>query len=92
MSGRGLTRTAYALFGAGLLAEGVVASRASEPAFAALLIACGLGVLVGCLLDAVRPEATVLGMRVGVGEQPAWAVLSLALGGCLLLAGAALRI
>jgi hypothetical protein len=85
-------RVVYVLFGAVLVADSAVDLRSSWSMLAAATAAVGLVVVVGGLVDLVRPDATVFGVDVGVGDQPTWVVLLLLFGVVVIGVGTALRL
>jgi hypothetical protein len=72
--------------------DSAVDLRSSWSLYAAVTGVLGLLVFVAGLVTLVRGESTVLGVDLGIGDQPTWVVLLLTVGAAALLAGAALRL
>jgi hypothetical protein len=87
-----LTQTMYALFGLALLASNGVSLRSSVDPLPLLAAVVSAGVVASAVVGLVRPDATVRGVRLGVGERPTWVLALLGVGTVLLFAGAILEL
>jgi hypothetical protein len=87
-----LTQGVYALFGLALLTSNLVGIRSGRDSISTVATIASALVVVAAAVGLVRPGTTVLGVEVGVGEQPNWVLALLLIGTSLLTVGTVLRL
>lgn len=87
-----LSQVVYALFGLSLLASNAVSLQTSVAALPLVAAVLSAGIVVVAVVGIVRPDATVAGLPVAIGERPRWVLALLGIATAVLFAGVAISL